>query len=159
MDKIYYHASSDTCRKIIKSLPKNHDFKFHDIKQDPITVAELEQMRALSGSYEALFSKKAVLYKSMDLKNKSLTEDDYKTVKEKAEKLGMKATQYAREMTLKGGIKSRFTLEELDLIRKLAGMANNLNQIARQANKTGFSNSAMEVMIISEEIKKLLDDR
>ena len=78
MDKIYYLASCDTCRKIIKSLPKEHDFKFHDIKQDPITIAELEQMRELSGSYEALFSKKAQLYKSMDLKNKSLTEDDYK---------------------------------------------------------------------------------
>jgi len=78
MDKIYYLASCDTCRKIIKSLPKDHDFKFHDIKQDPITVAELEKMRELSGSYEALFSKKAQLYKSMDLKNKSLTEDDYK---------------------------------------------------------------------------------
>jgi arsenate reductase len=78
MDIIYYLASCDTCRKIIKSLPKEHDFKFHDIKQDPITVEELEKMRELSGSYEALFSKKAVLYKSMDLKNKSLTEDDYK---------------------------------------------------------------------------------
>lgn len=78
MDIIYYLASCDTCRKIIKSLPKEHDFKFHDIKQDPITVAELERMRELSGSYEALFSKKAQLYKSMDLKNKSLTEDDYK---------------------------------------------------------------------------------
>ncbi|TDD78323.1 arsenate reductase family protein [Flavobacterium caseinilyticum] len=78
MDIIYYLASCDTCRKIIKSLPKEHDFKFHDIKQDPITVAELEKMRELAGSYEALFSKKAVLYKSMDLKNKSLTEEDYK---------------------------------------------------------------------------------
>jgi arsenate reductase len=78
MDIIYYLASCDTCRKIIKSLPKEHDFKFHDIKQDPITVAELEKMRELSGSYKALFSKKAQLYKSMDLKNKSLTEDDYK---------------------------------------------------------------------------------
>lgn len=78
MDIIYYLASCDTCRKIIKSLPKEHDFKFHDIKQDPITVAELEKMRELSGSYEALFSKKAQLYKSMNLKNKSLTEDDYK---------------------------------------------------------------------------------
>jgi arsenate reductase len=78
MDIIYYLASCDTCRKIIKSLPKEHDFKFHDIKQDPITVAELEKMRELSGSYEALFSKKAQLYKSMDLKNKSLSEDDYK---------------------------------------------------------------------------------
>ena len=51
---------------------------FHDIKQDPITVEELEEMYRLSGSYEALFSKKAQLYKSMDLKNKSLTEADYK---------------------------------------------------------------------------------
>ena len=51
---------------------------FHDIKQDPITVEELETMRQLSESYEALFSKKAQLYKSMDLKNKVLTEDDYK---------------------------------------------------------------------------------
>lgn len=78
MDKIYYLASCDTCRKIIKSLPKDHNLVFHDIKQDPITVEELEQMRELSGSYEALFSKKAQLYKSMDLKNKSLTEDDFK---------------------------------------------------------------------------------
>ncbi|MBP4141315.1 arsenate reductase family protein [Flavobacterium sp. P4023] len=78
MDKIYYLASCDTCRKIIKSLPKNHEFNFHDIKQDPITVEELEHMRELSGSYEALFSKKAQLYKSMDLKNKSLTEEDFK---------------------------------------------------------------------------------
>lgn len=78
MDKIYYLASCDTCRKIIKSLPENHNLSFHDIKQNPITETELEQMRELSGSYEALFSKKAQLYKSMDLKNKSLTEDDYK---------------------------------------------------------------------------------
>lgn len=79
MDKIYYLASCDTCRKIIKSLPKNHNLAFHDIKQDPITVDELEQMHKLSGSYEALFSKKAQLYKSLDLKNKSLTEEDYKS--------------------------------------------------------------------------------
>jgi arsenate reductase len=78
MNKIYYLASCDTCRKIIKSLPKDHDLAFHDIKQNPITVEEIEEMYRLSGSYEALFSKKAVLYKSMDLKNKSLTEDDYK---------------------------------------------------------------------------------
>ena len=78
MNKIYYLASCDTCRKIIKSLPKNHNLAFHDIKQDPITAEELEKMYQLAGSYEALFSKKAQLYKSMDLKNKSLTEADFK---------------------------------------------------------------------------------
>ncbi|WP_298116361.1 arsenate reductase family protein [Flavobacterium sp.] len=77
-DTIYYLASCDTCRKIIKSLPKNANLKYHDIKQDPITIEELEYMHSLSGSYEALFSKKAQLYKSMDLKNKALTEEDFK---------------------------------------------------------------------------------
>ncbi|WJS95520.1 arsenate reductase [Flavobacterium johnsoniae] len=77
MDKIYYLASCDTCRKIIKSLPENN-LVFQDIRQDPITEDQLEEMYQLSGSYEALFSKKAQLYKSMDLKNKSLTETDFK---------------------------------------------------------------------------------
>ena len=78
MNKVYYLASCDTCRKIIKSLPKDNDLVYHDIKQDPISVEELEKMHELAGSYEALFSKKAQLYKSMDLKNKSLTEADFK---------------------------------------------------------------------------------
>ena len=77
-DKIYYLASCDTCRKIIKSLRNTDKLEFHDIRQNPITEKELEEMHSLAGSYEALFSKKAQLYKSMDLKNKSLTETDFK---------------------------------------------------------------------------------
>ena len=77
MNTIYYLASCDTCRKIIKSLPKN-DLVFYDIRQEPITEKELEIMHNLAGSYEALFSRKAQLYKSLDLKNKNLTEADYK---------------------------------------------------------------------------------
>ena len=56
----------------------DHHLVFHDIKQNPITSSEIEEMHQLSGSYEALFSKKAQLYKSMDLKNKSLSEADFK---------------------------------------------------------------------------------
>ncbi|HMI05901.1 MAG TPA: ArsC/Spx/MgsR family protein [Flavobacterium sp.] len=78
MDKIYYLASCDTCRKIIKSLPNTDKLTFQDIRQDAITPEQLEEMYRLSGSYEALFSKKAQLYKSMNLKNKNLTEADYK---------------------------------------------------------------------------------
>jgi len=77
-NKIYYLASCDTCRKIIKSLPNSDRLEFHDIRENPITEPELEELHSLSGSYEALFSKKAQLYKSLDLKNKTLTEDDYK---------------------------------------------------------------------------------
>ena len=77
MDKVYYLASCDTCRKIIKSLPKNN-LAYHDIRQDPITENELEELKKLSGSYQSLFSKKAQLYKSLGLKEKILSEEDYK---------------------------------------------------------------------------------
>jgi arsenate reductase (glutaredoxin) len=77
MNRIFYLASCDTCRKIIKMLPKS-DLVFQDIRQEPISEAQLEEMYALSGSYEALFSRKAQLYKSMGLKDKNLGEADYK---------------------------------------------------------------------------------
>jgi arsenate reductase len=80
INKIYYLGTCDTCRKIIKSLPKGNDLVFQDIKQDRITKEELEEMHQLSGSYESLFSKKAILYKTMDLKNKQLSESDYKNL-------------------------------------------------------------------------------
>jgi arsenate reductase (glutaredoxin) len=78
MDKIYFLSTCDTCRKIIKSLKNTDAFTFIDIKQNPLSKSDVEEMKNLSGSYEALFSKKAQLYKSLDLKNKSLQEEDYK---------------------------------------------------------------------------------
>ncbi|GAB6013358.1 plasmid mobilization protein [Viscerimonas tarda] len=91
--------------------------------------------------------------------NLKLTEADFNSVKDKAEKLGMKATRYAREMILNGGIKSRFTLEELDLMRKLSGIANNLNQIAKKANQAGYISEGVEIMGMMIRIKRMLDDR
>ena len=43
--------------------------------------------------------------------NLKLTEEDISSGKEKEEKLGMKGTKYAREMTLKGKVKYRVTIE------------------------------------------------
>src|SRR5690606_2447448 len=77
MKKIYYLKTCDTCKKIIKSLPDTTGFEFQDIKENPITVAQLEQMYELSGSYEKLFSKRAKLYKERNLKDMSLLEKDY----------------------------------------------------------------------------------
>ncbi|MDR1402556.1 MAG: MobC family plasmid mobilization relaxosome protein [Tannerellaceae bacterium] len=71
----------------------------------------------------------------------------------------MKATRYAREMALKGIVKSRFTLEELDLMRKLSGIANNLNQLSKRANQAGFNRVGNEIMVLLEWIKALFDDR
>ena len=78
MKKIYYLKTCDTCKKIIKSLPNTDDFVLQDIKEEPITVKQLEEMHALAGSYEKLFSKRAKLYKERGMKDMNLTENDFK---------------------------------------------------------------------------------
>jgi len=64
--------------RILKELNLDSSFVLQDIKADPITVKQVEEMKDLAGSYEALFSKRAKLYKERDLKNEDLGEADYK---------------------------------------------------------------------------------
>lgn len=78
MKKIYYLSTCDTCKRIINELDLPDNFNLQDIKTEAITSTQIEAMRALTDSYESLFSKRARLYKELDLKNKSLAEDDYK---------------------------------------------------------------------------------
>ena len=116
----------------------------------------MENKKKASSKIGRPIKEKDKLSTSINLK---LTKEDYKSVKGKAEQLRMKATQYAREMTLKGGVKSRFTLEELDLMRKLAGMANNLNQIARRINQNEFLQVGLDLVVLANKIKELVNDR
>lgn len=78
MKKIYYLSTCNTCTKIISELNLPKDFKLQDIKAEAITKAQIEEMRSLTDSYESLFSKRARLYNELNLKNKSLTEEDFK---------------------------------------------------------------------------------
>ena len=67
----------DTCRRILKEV-NTDGFERQEIKGNPVNVTQLKEMHTLSGSYEALFNKRAKLYKSMDLKNQVLSETDYR---------------------------------------------------------------------------------
>jgi arsenate reductase-like glutaredoxin family protein len=78
MKKIYHLSTCSTNQKILKLLNPDNSVILQDIKTNPITESQLEEMKALAGSYEALFSKRAQLYKTMGLKDKVLTENDYK---------------------------------------------------------------------------------
>lgn len=77
MKKIYYLKTCDTCKRILKQLNLD-EFELQEIKTQPITVKQLEEMHAVSKSYEALFSRRSKKYAAMDLKNQTLTEKDYK---------------------------------------------------------------------------------
>ena len=78
--QVYYLSSCSTCKRIINELNLSEDTLFKCIKENPIKKEELEQMFAISKSYEALFSRRAIKYKTMGLKEKTLTEDDYKNL-------------------------------------------------------------------------------
>ena len=77
MKKIYYLKTCDTCKRILKSISTD-DFIFQDIKSEQISEAQLEEMKNLAGSYQALFSRRAKKYKEMGLKDQVLDETDYK---------------------------------------------------------------------------------
>lgn len=75
--KIYYLSTCDTCARIIGELDlKKKKFELQDIKTEKITPAQLEEMKSMAGSYEALFSRVALKYKTLD--PKPATEAEYK---------------------------------------------------------------------------------
>lgn len=53
-------------------------FTLQNIKFEKITPAQLDEMKKMAGSYEALFSRRAIKYKELKLKDKKLTEKDYR---------------------------------------------------------------------------------
>jgi arsenate reductase len=77
MKKIYYLKTCDTCKRILKQIPLD-GFEIQEIKTHAMNTKQLEEMHALAGSYEALFSRRSKKYAAMGLKNKTLNEKDYK---------------------------------------------------------------------------------
>ncbi|MEG1266533.1 MAG: ArsC/Spx/MgsR family protein [Myroides sp.] len=75
---MYYLKTCDTCKRILKQIKNIDQFQLQDIKEESITVKQVEEMYALTNSYEKLFSKRAKLYKEMGLKDENLTENDFK---------------------------------------------------------------------------------
>ena len=49
-----------------------------DIKTEPITPAQIDEMKKMAGSYEALFSRIALKFRGWGLNKMKLTEKDYR---------------------------------------------------------------------------------
>lgn len=78
MKKIYHLGSCSTCKRILKELEPLDGVELQEIKSEAITPEQLEQMAELSGSYESLFSRRAMLFRQRGLHEKNLSENDYK---------------------------------------------------------------------------------
>ncbi|MGK2863051.1 MAG: arsenate reductase family protein [Chitinophagaceae bacterium] len=84
MNKIYFLGTCSTCATIIKEtgirdlIRDKKRFKIQDIKTERITETQIDELKKLAGSYESLFSRRAIKYKELRLKDKLLTEKDYR---------------------------------------------------------------------------------
>lgn len=78
--KIYHLGTCNTCQRILKELQPLEGFDLQDIKSEPITENQLEEMRNLTDSYESLFSRRAMLFRQRGLNNQELGEKDYKSL-------------------------------------------------------------------------------
>ncbi len=85
-----------------------------------------------------------------------LTTEDYYTLKGKAKNTGISMSEFVRKILEKGNVIERLTIEQADFIRKLSGMANNLNQLAHRANAEGFHTVAPFHKIIIGKIDEIL---
>lgn len=81
MKKIYHLSNCSTCKRILDDTEAlSAGFKLQCIKEEKITPAQLDEMKELAGSYEALFSRRSMQFRPMGLHEKTLTEKDYRSL-------------------------------------------------------------------------------
>ena len=80
MRVFFYLIICDTCKRILKTLYLDTSITPVYINTNPLTVSQLDELYSLTQSYEALFSKRAQLYKQRDLKNQKLEDTDYRSL-------------------------------------------------------------------------------
>ncbi|MDR2084879.1 MAG: MobC family plasmid mobilization relaxosome protein [Bacteroidales bacterium] len=81
---------------------------------------------------------------------------EYISLKTKVKMAGICRSEFIRQCLLGSVILPRLTPELNDYIRKLSGMGNNLNQIARKANAEGYSNARNECLLLLKQIDKII---
>lgn len=82
---------------------------------------------------------------------------EYYALKTKAKESGLSISELVREALNDCSVKARLTVEQADHIRKLCGMANNVNQLAHQANIHGFVVAEVACKRMVFLIEKLID--
>ena|SRR5680860_362997 len=78
MKKVFHLSSCNTNQRILKEIGFGEEVELQDIKSENIDEQTLDFIKEKVGSYEALFSKRAMKFRSMGLNEMDLSEKDYK---------------------------------------------------------------------------------
>lgn len=77
--KFFTLPTCKTCQRIDADLqPADCGAEIRDIKASGVTAEEVDAMKAHAGSYEALFSRRAMKFRSMGLHEMDLSEQDFR---------------------------------------------------------------------------------
>lgn len=78
MKKIYVLNSCNTCQRIMEEIGVDDSWEVQNIKELNIDESTLESIKEQEGSYEAIFSKRALKYKMHKIADKVTQDSDYK---------------------------------------------------------------------------------
>ena len=91
--------------------------------------------------------------------------EEYFAVKEKAKAAGVSLTEFIRECIFSGEVIAKVTPEQMKIIRDLAGLGTNVNQLAKRANTAGYQSdhdlfleAGIGIMNIIDKFKDKKDD-
>jgi hypothetical protein len=80
------------------------------------------------------------------------------TIKAKAEMCRLSVSEYLLKVGLEKNVEAKLSKVEIEIYRKLVGMANNVNQIAKRGNQTGIidEEDLIDLMKIRTLVLKLV---
>ncbi len=78
MKKAFYLETCSTCKRILGELELDSSWEMREIKSEGVSPEELDNMYDITQSYEALFSKRAMKFRSLGLNEMTLSEKDYR---------------------------------------------------------------------------------
>ena len=82
--------------------------------------------------------------------------DNYRRLLNKQRRTGISLSTLVYELSVNGYVKEPISKEEASLLRSLSGMANNLNQLAREAHTYHMAYVENRVRILADRIDELL---
>lgn len=85
-----------------------------------------------------------------------VTETEYLKLLEKAERCCLSLSDFIYQILTDRKVVPRISHEEMDILRKLAGQSNNLNQLTKMAHRTGIKTIILQLSELNKEILQLI---
>jgi hypothetical protein len=86
-----------------------------------------------------------------------LSKEEQEVIRVKAEALKVEISTYMRQCSIINKIQYTVTDEDRDILRKLAGMANNINQIAKVCHRENLLNMENDIVLLRDSLSELIN--